>query len=204
MGCATTTRQLLLISTPATSRLHLSSSLPFSRLLVTSTSSHVNGHKNRFLWLCESSSITHRNLAAVSKSSPADDSNIVAADDDGEDGVSLGTLKLPSNTNLDRFETLLFQWANSLCQGANLPLPVPLKVDKIAGGARLGFISIDDGKTEVLVYIDCLVFPASGGSGPIFRAIRNGPLKDKSPPGEPRIMKSLLAALQKSVAITTA
>ncbi|RDX60367.1 hypothetical protein CR513_61494 [Mucuna pruriens] len=118
-----------------------------------------------------------------------------------DDGVSLGTMKLPFDTDLQRFDSLLFQWANSLCQGANLPLPVPLKVDKIPGGARLGFITIGDGKTEVLVYIDCLVFPPTENSAPIFRAIRNGPLKDKVPPGEPRIMRSLLQALQKSVEI---
>ncbi|KAK7345314.1 hypothetical protein VNO77_15916 [Canavalia gladiata] len=120
---------------------------------------------------------------------------------DNEDGVSLGTMKLPFDTDLQRFDSLLFQWANSLCQGANLPLPVPLKVDKIPGGARLGFITIGDGKTEVLVYIDCLVFPPTENSAPIFRAIRNGPLKDKAPPGESRIMRSLLSALQKSVEI---
>ncbi|CAI9097687.1 OLC1v1034157C1 [Oldenlandia corymbosa var. corymbosa] len=118
---------------------------------------------------------------------------------DEEDGVSLGTMKLPANTDLARFETLLFQWGNSLCQGANLPLPLPLKVDKIPGGARLGFIKIEDGQTQVPVYIDCLVFPATESSGPIFRAIRNGPLKAEAPPGEPRIMRSLLGALQKSV-----
>ncbi|TKY53114.1 hypothetical protein E2542_SST24637 [Spatholobus suberectus] len=118
-----------------------------------------------------------------------------------DDGVSLGTMKLPFDTDLQRFDSLLFQWANSLCQGASLPLPVPLKVDKIPGGARLGFITIGDGKTEVLVYIDCMVFPPTENSAPIFRAIRNGPLKDKAPPGEPRIMRSLLQALQKSVEI---
>ncbi|KAF7818808.1 hypothetical protein G2W53_024263 [Senna tora] len=123
--------------------------------------------------------------------------------DDAEDGVSLGTMVLPLNTDLQRFESLLFQWANSLCQGANLPLPVPLRVDKIPGGARLGFITVGDGKTEVLVYIDCLVFPATDNSAPIFRAIRNGPLKDKEPPGEPRIMRSLLGALKKSVEIAS-
>lgn len=73
-----------------------------------------------------------------------------------------------------------------------------MKVDKIQGGARLGFISVDDGKTEVLVYIDCLVFAANKDSGPLFRAVRNGALKDKVAPGEPRIMRSLLEALQKS------
>ncbi|OIW12180.1 hypothetical protein TanjilG_28588 [Lupinus angustifolius] len=100
-----------------------------------------------------------------------------------EDGVSLGTMKLPFNIDLQRFDSLLFQ------------------VDKISGGARLCFITIGDGKTEVLVYIDCLVFPATDNSAPIFRAIRNGPLKDKVPPGEPRIMRSLMQALQKSVEI---
>ncbi|KAL5740010.1 hypothetical protein ACOSP7_028891 [Xanthoceras sorbifolium] len=137
----------------------------------------------------------------VAKSSQPNDSFVSSESEDNEDGVSLGTLKLPANTDLQRFETLLFQWANSLCQGANLPLPMPLKVDKITNGARLGFITIGDGNTEVLVYIDCLVFPATSGSGPIFRAIRNGPRKDEPPPGEPRIMRSLLQALQKSVEI---
>uniref|UniRef100_A0A2N9J0U6 DUF7148 domain-containing protein n=1 Tax=Fagus sylvatica TaxID=28930 RepID=A0A2N9J0U6_FAGSY len=119
------------------------------------------------------------NLTSVAKSSPGSDG--IVADD--EDGVSLGTMKLASNTDLPRMETLLFQ------------------VDKVPGGARLGFITIGDGETEVLVYIDCLVFPATADSGPIFRAIRNGPLKDKSAPGEPRIMRSLMQALQKSVEI---
>ncbi|KAK2454709.1 hypothetical protein QL285_002245 [Trifolium repens] len=124
--------------------------------------------------------------------SPADD-----------DGVSLGTMKLPINLDLQRFDSLLFQWANSLCQGATLPLPTPLKVDKIPGGARLGFIDIGDGETEVLVYIDCLVFKPNESSAPIFIATRNGPLKNKVPPGEPRIMRSLMEALKKSVQIAT-
>ncbi|CAM8888720.1 unnamed protein product [Rhodiola kirilowii] len=122
-----------------------------------------------------------------------------------EDGVSLGTMKLPYKTDLQRFEALLFQWANSLCQGSNLPLPVPLKVDKVPGGARLGFIEIEDGgKTRVLVYIDCLVFPSVDGFAPIFRAIRNGQDKNKVAPGEKRIMESLLAALKKCVEISAA
>ncbi|CAF2292350.1 unnamed protein product [Brassica napus] len=120
-----------------------------------------------------------------------------------EDGVSLGTMKLPMDTDIARFETLLFQWANSLCQGANIPLPVPLKVDRISGGARLGFIVIEDeGKTDVPVYIDCLVYQSTesgSGSGPVFRATRNGRKKDKAPPGEERIMRSLLGALKRAV-----
>ncbi|GFZ09222.1 hypothetical protein Acr_20g0010300 [Actinidia rufa] len=142
----------------------------------------------------------HRNPASAARALP-ENGGVLPADED-EDGVSLGTMKLPLETDLLRFESLLFQWANSLCQGANLPLPVPLKVDKVPGGVRLGFITIGDGgETEALVYIDCLVFPATEGSGPIFRAIRNGPKKDQSPPGEPRIMRSLLLAIQKSADI---
>ncbi|CAL5422048.1 unnamed protein product [Camellia sinensis] len=137
----------------------------------------------------------HRNLTAASKATSGNGAK------EDEDGVSLGTMKLPLNTDIPRFESLLFQWANSLCQGATLPLPMPLKVDKIPGGARLGFITIGDGETEVLVYIDCLVFPTTDGSGPVFRAIRNGSLKDQPPPGEPRIMRSLLLALKKSAEI---
>ncbi|MQM06200.1 hypothetical protein Taro_039020 [Colocasia esculenta] len=127
-----------------------------------------------------------------------------AVSGDGEDGVSLGTMKLPPDTDLARFELLLFQWANSLCQGATLPLPVPLKVDRVEGGARLGFVKMGDAGVDVPVHIDCLVFPADGaGSGPMFRAIRNGPLKDQVAPGEQRIMRSLLQALQTSVEIAT-
>lgn len=51
------------------------------------------------------------------------------------------------------------------------------------------------------MYIDCQVFPPTEGSIPTFRAVRNGPLKDQPPPGEPRIMRSLLGALKKSVEI---
>ena len=53
--------------------------------------------------------------------------------------------------------------------------------------------------TTLLAYIDCLVSPADDGSGLVFRAIRNGAKKDMEPPGEPRIMRSLLQALQKSI-----
>ncbi|KAJ9543950.1 hypothetical protein OSB04_023657 [Centaurea solstitialis] len=133
----------------------------------------------------------------VLRASPTN-GNITPAGED-EEGVQLGTMKLPMNTDLEKFQSLLFQWANSLSQGAQLPLPMPLKVDRIQGGIRLGFITIGDGVTEVPVYIDCLVFPAVAGSTPVFRAVRDGPMKDRSPPGEPRIMKSLLAALKTSV-----
>ncbi|MCL7042088.1 hypothetical protein MKW94_001362 [Papaver nudicaule] len=146
-----------------------------------------------------SSKLSNRIPLVVLKATSKNE-NIVQAD--SEDGVSLGTMKLPGNIDIPRFESLLFQWANSLCQGSNLPLAYPLKVDKITGGARLGFITIkDNGETETLVYIDCLVFPSTDGSGPLFRAIRNGGDKDQSPPGEPRIMRSLQEALKKSVEI---
>ncbi|XP_020704741.1 uncharacterized protein LOC110115739 isoform X4 [Dendrobium catenatum] len=56
--------------------------------------------------------------------SPSNEGIATGVDDDG---ISLGTMKLPTDTDITLFETLLFQWANSLCQGANLPLPVPLK-----------------------------------------------------------------------------
>ncbi|KAI9153870.1 hypothetical protein LWI28_017761 [Acer negundo] len=170
--------------------------------IFSSTLFIFNINNKQSVTLTQSGLFSRRKLTTpvANKYSQQNDS-IVSSSDDNEDGVSLGTMKLPSNTDIQRFDSLLFQWANSLCQGANLPLPMPLKVDKIPNGARLGFITIGDGETEVLVYIDCLVFPATSDSGPTFRAIRNGPLKDKPPPGEPRIMRSLLQALQKSVEI---
>ncbi|KAK9194102.1 hypothetical protein WN944_004804 [Citrus x changshan-huyou] len=179
----------------AGSQVQVSTSLAVPRTVVF----NFNKRQNSKRYIRHSSEFSGQHkLTPVAQSSQQNDGVVPS---DNEDGVSLGTLKLPGNTDLQRFESLLFQWANSLCQGANLPLPVPLKVDKIPGGARLGFITVGDGETKVLVYIDCLVFPATGGSGPIFRAIRNGQLKEKSPPGEPRIMRSLLQALQKSVEI---
>lgn len=59
-------------------------------------------------------SIQRNFTTAVSKKAAAaagggGDSPISPVDDDNEDGVSLGTLKLPGNTDLARFETLLFQ-----------------------------------------------------------------------------------------------
>ncbi|KAG6543408.1 hypothetical protein Mapa_015078 [Marchantia paleacea] len=54
--------------------------------------------------------------------------------------VQLATGKIPDDVDLKLFENLLFQWGASLTQNANLPLPVPLKVDKIEGGVRLGYV----------------------------------------------------------------
>ncbi|MED6182150.1 hypothetical protein PIB30_025867 [Stylosanthes scabra] len=171
-----------------------------SQLPLSSSSSLIhfsNSHRSCVLLITRHiHNLTPEVPILVARASPG---NGGTTEDD--DGVSLGTMKLPLDIDLQRFDSLLFQWANSLCQGANLPLPVPLKVDKIAGGARLGFITIDDGKTEVLVHIDCVVSPATENSAPVFRATRNGPMKDNAPPGEPRIMRSLLQALQKSVEI---
>ncbi|XP_017977262.1 PREDICTED: uncharacterized protein LOC18598288 isoform X2 [Theobroma cacao] len=169
--------------------LHATGAIPpvqhsFQRVISSLPLVFLEHKKQRLPFTKLSGHYGQRNLIVklMGKASAGKD-DIVPAADDEEDGISLGTMKLPSNTDLQRFETLLFQ------------------IDKIPGGARLGFITIGDGKTDVLVYIDCLVFPATDGSGPMFRAIRNGPLKDQSPPGEPRIMRSLLQALQKSVEI---
>ncbi|KAL5710551.1 hypothetical protein ACHQM5_021099 [Ranunculus cassubicifolius] len=191
MATAVTVRQLF---KPKYRNTH-SPSLPILR---NSQLSCYNGYNNLIPSKLSSQFIS---LAVVAKASSKNESIVEA---DAEDGVQLGTMKLPPNIDIPRFEILLFQWANSLCQGANLPLPMPLKVDKISGGARLGFIEIGDAKTETPVYIDCLVFPGTETSAPIFRAIRNGPTKDRSPPGEPRIMRSLQEALKKSVQIASA
>jgi hypothetical protein len=59
-----------------------------------------NNNNNRVLF-----KLRRRNLTSVAKSSPGSDG--IVADD--EDGVSLGTMRLASNTDLPRMETLLFQ-----------------------------------------------------------------------------------------------
>nr|ABK22897.1 unknown [Picea sitchensis] len=105
---------------------------------------------------------------------------IVKTEDFGEP-ISLGTMQLPSNVDVKKIESLLFQ------------------VDKVKGGIRLGFVQINEGKVEDLVHIDCLVFPSVEGSSAVFRALRNGKLKNETPPGEPMIMRSLLQALKKSI-----
>ena len=47
------------------------------------------------------------------------------------------------------------------------------------------------------MYIDCLIFPANESSVvPLFRAVRNGLMKDKVAPGEPRIMRGLQQPLK--------
>lgn len=82
---------------------------------------------------------------------------------------------------------------------ANLPLPTPLKVDRVKGGVRLGYIRINEGVIEDLVHIDVIVNAAEGDQKPYFQATRNGQFKDKVPPAEPLIMQSLLQALKKSI-----
>ncbi|KAG0569814.1 hypothetical protein KC19_6G118300 [Ceratodon purpureus] len=117
------------------------------------------------------------------------------------EGVSLGTALLPPDVDLGRLESLLFQWGNSLTANANLPLPTSLKVDKVKGGVRLGYIRINEGAIEDLVHIDVTVNAAEGDQKAYFQATRNGQFKDKVPPGEPLIMQSLLQALRKSIQI---
>ncbi|ERN13040.1 hypothetical protein AMTR_s00040p00113110 [Amborella trichopoda] len=183
------------VPTPASCSLESPPSLP---LRINAINRTLNSDK---FYRCPIPAIFGRIPATIAKASP--ESGSVGGSESTEDAISLGTMKLPPNIDIARFETLLFQWANSLCQGANLPLPVPLKVDKIKGGVRLGFVKMKgDGSTEDYAYIDCLIFPATEeNSGPIFRALRNGPLKDQAPPGEPRIMRSLMGALKKSIEI---
>ncbi|KMT06745.1 hypothetical protein BVRB_7g159060 [Beta vulgaris subsp. vulgaris] len=191
--------QLINPQTLHSTKRFVSSHKPISNSLsFTLSNLNFNGNHNYSPKLCSLFS-GHRNLTVAVNSSTGKD-GVVSSDT--EEGVSLGTMKLPANTDIPRFETLLFQWANSLNQGAQLPFPVPLKVDKIEGGVRLGFVEIDDGKTRVDVYIDCQVVSRSNDSEfPMFKATRNGVLKNKVPLGEPRLMKSLLAALKKSVEI---
>ena len=60
--------------------------------------------------LSPSLSLCCRRYASTAVKASAGSDGIMAADGDyPEDGVSLGTMKLPSDTDLQRFESLLFQ-----------------------------------------------------------------------------------------------
>ncbi|KAL2650181.1 hypothetical protein R1flu_018309 [Riccia fluitans] len=115
--------------------------------------------------------------------------------------IQLATAKIPDDVDLKLFENLLYQWGTSLTQNANLPLPVPLKVDRIAGGVRLGYVKVVEAVVEEVCHIDVVVFPKSEDDPKaIVRALRNGKLKDTTPPAEPLIMQSLFQALKTAVA----
>eukprot|EP00897_Mesotaenium_endlicherianum_P006041 jgi/Mesen1/5465/ME000273S04700 len=113
--------------------------------------------------------------------------------------VSLGTAELPREIDIKRLETLMYQWASSLTQNANLPLPASIQVDKIDDGVRVAWVRVVDGKVELVACIDVTVTPGTAGGPPMFRAVRDGPFKDQVPPGEPTIMQSMLSALKQSV-----
>ncbi len=74
-------------------------------------------------------------------------------------------------------------------------------MDKVEGGVRLGYISLNNGVIENLVHIDVIISSAEGDSNAMFQALRNGRYKDKVPPGEPVIMQSLLQVLRQSIQI---
>eukprot|EP00850_Spirogloea_muscicola_P000376 SM000001S04778 [mRNA] locus=s1:2121521:2122741:- [translate_table: standard] len=124
------------------------------------------------------------------------------ASGDNTPAISLGTAQLPADIDLKKLDGYLFQWANSVTQSANLPLPLPLKVDKLDNGVRLGYIRVVNGEVEPIVNIDVTLTPASGDETAMFRAVRSGPLKGQAPPGEPTLMQSMLAALKKAVPLS--
>ncbi|CAN1141846.1 hypothetical protein LINPERHAP2_LOCUS12720 [Linum perenne] len=90
----------LIYSNPHSSNLHPSSPHLRAHSLLSATG---GVHHKRYF------GISIRNFTAIPKSSSGN-GGIVASVDDPEDGVLLGTLKLPGNTDLVRFETLLFQF----------------------------------------------------------------------------------------------
>lgn len=93
-----TTRQFFHITHNSQVQICPSRSIPLSTAFIT--------NKNRFFNLSEFSS--YQNFTVVVKAGGGDGS-ISSKDQDYEDGVSLGTMKLPSDIDLARFETLLFQ-----------------------------------------------------------------------------------------------
>ena len=61
-----------------------------------------------------------------------------------DEGVQLGTAKLPANVDEEIFKTAMFQWANTLTtSGQNMPLSLPLRVDPQPNGFTLAFLMSD-------------------------------------------------------------
>lgn len=79
-------------------------SIPPSTMFITNKNNNIN---KRFFNLSEFSS--NQNLTHVVVKASGGDGSISPKDQDYEDGVSLGTMKLPLDIDLARFETLLFQ-----------------------------------------------------------------------------------------------
>lgn len=87
----------------ASSHVHISSSMPihsYQVLIFNTRNSRKEFNKQSVL-------LGQQNLIPVPKSSQPNDSVVPSEDD--ENGVSLGTMKLPPNTDLQRFDSLLFQ-----------------------------------------------------------------------------------------------
>lgn len=87
----------------AGSQVQVSSSLAVPRTVVF----NFNKRQNSKRYIRHSSEFSGQHkLTPVAQSSQQNDGVVPS---DNEDGVSLGTLKLPGNTDLQRFESLLFQ-----------------------------------------------------------------------------------------------
>lgn len=74
----------------------------------------------------------HRNSNLAPKSL-GENNNIVPSEDDPEDGVSLGTMKLPSDIDIARFEVLLFQVGFRLVFDLLLLLPMRNRIGYCLG-----------------------------------------------------------------------
>lgn len=101
MACATVRQLLHPTSANPNLQFWASPFTPCSRLCTTN-------YTSRFSRLAEYS-CGHRNLTHVPRALPGNKGGGSTADEDDDDGVSLGTMKLPLDTDLPRFETLLFQ-----------------------------------------------------------------------------------------------
>ena len=87
----------------AGSQVQVSSSLAVPRIVVFNFNKRQNS--KRYIRHSSEFSGPHKSTPVVQSSQQND--GVVPSDN--EDGVSLGTLKLPGNTDLQRFESLLFQ-----------------------------------------------------------------------------------------------
>eukprot|EP00899_Mesostigma_viride_P020188 jgi/Mesvir1/28170/Mv04730-RA.1 len=63
----------------------------------------------------------------------------------------IGRAQIPASVNLDGFKRQMFNWANTLTSsGQNLPLALPLKVDRTPDGFNIGLMRMN-GKEATVV-----------------------------------------------------
>eukprot|EP00877_Chromochloris_zofingiensis_P009794 jgi/Chrzof1/5068/Cz15g10180.t1 len=136
--------------------------------------------------------------------------------------ITLGTATIPRSANLQMFTNSLYQWASSITSsGANLPMSLPLKVDRMESGFQITLLrrSKDGGFFSTGDIIASVEDEADRGSVLFIRFYEgSSPARSSSNDKEaaerletllsslvdvPTIMSTMPAAIRRAVAVAT-